>query len=75
MVTCGIRFRVGAWLLPLLILVACSGKSPTPCGSQTASISFVKDLGKPNLETLAKTGQGPRFFASAIVIRFPEIRR
>jgi hypothetical protein len=30
-------------------------------------VAYAKDLGKPNLELLSKSGQGPRFFANAII--------
>jgi hypothetical protein len=51
----------------LLYLWGCSGPKSKPCGSETASVAYVKDLGKPNLDLLSKSGQGPRFFANAII--------
>jgi hypothetical protein len=30
-------------------------------------VAYAKDLGKPNLDLLSKSGQGPRFFANAII--------
>ena len=61
------KVRISAWMCPLLYLWGCSGPRTKPCGSETAAVAHAKDLGKPNLELLSKSGQGPRFFANAII--------
>ena len=61
------KMLIPAWMCPLLYLWGCSGPKSKPCGSETAAVAFAKDLGKPNLDLLSKSGQGPRFFANAII--------